>query len=102
MPKKLLLTGGCGFIGSAVVRLLLRRTDLVIVNVDKLTYAASQEALEEARHHRRHARFHPDRRGRPCPPTARKTAASEGLRASTRTEPCRPRGVRLTPPSAAS
>jgi len=51
---KVLLTGGCGFIGSAVVRHLLRRTDHVVVNVDKLTYAASEEALEEGRHHNRH------------------------------------------------
>jgi dTDP-glucose 4,6-dehydratase len=45
---KLLLTGGCGFIGSAVVRHLLRHTDHVIINIDKLTYAASEDALEEA------------------------------------------------------
>ena len=45
---KMLLTGGCGFIGSAVVRHLLRRTDHVVINVDKMTYAASEEALEEA------------------------------------------------------
>ena len=52
---KLLLTGGCGFIGSAVVRHLLRHTDHVVVNVDKLTYAASEDALEEARAaHTRH------------------------------------------------
>ena len=52
---KLLLTGGCGFIGSAVVRHLLRNTDHVVVNVDKLTYAASEDALEEARGaHARH------------------------------------------------
>ena len=51
---KLLVTGGCGFIGSAVVRHLLRRTDHVVINVDKLTYAASKEALEEARQHNRH------------------------------------------------
>ena len=51
---RLLVTGGCGFIGSAVVRHLLRRTGHAIVNVDKLTYAASEEALEEARHHNRH------------------------------------------------
>ena len=51
---KLLLTGGCGFIGSAVVRHLMRQTDHTIINVDKLTYAASEEALEEARNHRRH------------------------------------------------
>jgi dTDP-glucose 4,6-dehydratase len=51
---KLLLTGGCGFIGSAVVRYLLRNTDHVVINVDKMTYAASEDALEEARRHNRH------------------------------------------------
>jgi dTDP-glucose 4,6-dehydratase len=51
---KILLTGGCGFIGSAVIRHLLRRTDHVVINVDKMTYAASEEALEEARTHARH------------------------------------------------
>ncbi len=51
---KLLLTGGCGFIGSAVVRHLMRHTDHVVVNVDKMTYAASEAALEEASSHRRH------------------------------------------------
>ena len=51
---KILLTGGCGFIGSAVVRHLLRHTDHIIVNVDKMTYAASEDALEEGRHHNRH------------------------------------------------
>ena len=51
---KLLLTGGCGFIGSAVVRHLMRHTDHVVINVDKLTYAASEDALEEARGHHRH------------------------------------------------
>jgi dTDP-glucose 4,6-dehydratase len=51
---KLLVTGGCGFIGSAVVRHLMRHTDHVVINVDKMTYAASEEALEEARDHIRH------------------------------------------------
>src|ERR1700693_3210922 len=51
---KVLLTGGCGFIGSAVVRHLMRDSDHVVINVDKLTYAASEEALEEARSHPRH------------------------------------------------
>ncbi len=54
MPKTVLLTGGCGFIGSAVVRHLLRRTDQIVVNVDKLTYAASEAALQEARGNRRY------------------------------------------------
>ena len=51
---KILLTGGCGFIGSAVVRHLLRHTDHVVINVDKMTYAASEEALEEGLGHNRH------------------------------------------------
>lgn len=51
---KLLLTGGCGFIGSAVVRHLLRYTDHAVINVDKITYAASEDALEEGVRHNRH------------------------------------------------
>src|ERR1700760_3880362 len=51
---KLLLTGGCGFIGSAVVRYLLRNTDHVVINVDKMTYAASEDAREEGLQHNRH------------------------------------------------
>ena len=38
---KVLVTGGAGFIGSAVCRLLHAETDWEIVNLDKLTYAAS-------------------------------------------------------------
>ncbi len=44
---KVLITGGCGFIGSAVIRHGIRKTGHEIVNVDKLTYAAMPEALEE-------------------------------------------------------
>ncbi|HTW27570.1 MAG TPA: dTDP-glucose 4,6-dehydratase [Acetobacteraceae bacterium] len=51
---RILLTGGCGFIGSAVIRHLLRGTDHSVVNVDKMTYAASEDALEEACTHPRH------------------------------------------------
>jgi dTDP-glucose 4,6-dehydratase len=51
---RILLTGGCGFIGSAVVRHILRHTDHTIVNVDKMTYAASLDALEEGQGHARH------------------------------------------------
>ncbi len=42
---KLLITGGAGFIGSALIRLLLRDGDHEIVNLDKLTYAASPAAV---------------------------------------------------------
>lgn len=44
---KILVTGGAGFIGSAVVRHLIAEGGAV-VNVDKLTYAATPEALEAA------------------------------------------------------
>jgi dTDP-glucose 4,6-dehydratase len=54
LPMRVLLTGGCGFIGSAVVRHMLRHTDHVVINVDKMTYAASEDALEEAIGHQRH------------------------------------------------
>ena len=46
MNKKLLITGGAGFIGSAVIRLVLGKTNYDIVNVDKLTYAGNLESLD--------------------------------------------------------
>jgi dTDP-glucose 4,6-dehydratase len=45
---RILVTGGAGFIGSALIRRLIRRTDAEVINLDKLTYAATPEALEEA------------------------------------------------------
>jgi dTDP-glucose 4,6-dehydratase len=42
---KVLITGGAGFIGSAVCRLLIAETDVEIINLDKLTYAASPQAV---------------------------------------------------------
>jgi dTDP-glucose 4,6-dehydratase len=42
---RLLITGGAGFIGSALIRQLLSETTYEIVNVDKLTYAGNLESL---------------------------------------------------------
>lgn len=43
--SKILVTGGAGFIGSAVVRYLLNGTEHSVVNLDKLTYAGNLESL---------------------------------------------------------
>ncbi|RKZ84859.1 MAG: dTDP-glucose 4,6-dehydratase, partial [Gammaproteobacteria bacterium] len=42
---KLLITGGAGFIGSALIRQLISETDYTVINVDKLTYAGNLESL---------------------------------------------------------
>ena len=41
----LLVTGGAGFIGSAVIRHLLAATNMAVINADKLTYSANPDAL---------------------------------------------------------
>ncbi|WP_435637395.1 dTDP-glucose 4,6-dehydratase [Carnimonas bestiolae] len=45
MVSSILVTGGAGFIGSALVRHLINSTDFIVVNVDKLTYAGNLESL---------------------------------------------------------
>ena len=57
MAKTVLITGGAGFIGSALVRYLIDATDVEVVNLDKLTYAGSRLSIGEADSHPRH-HFH--------------------------------------------
>jgi dTDP-glucose 4,6-dehydratase len=49
-----MVTGGAGFIGSAVIREIIRNTDWRVINVDKLSYAGNLDSLAEARHDARH------------------------------------------------
>ena len=46
MKKKILVTGGAGFIGSAVIRFLLTKTNFQVINVDKLTYAGNLASIQ--------------------------------------------------------
>jgi dTDP-glucose 4,6-dehydratase len=50
----LIITGGAGFIGSAVVRQFISETGETVVNLDKLTYAGNLESLGAARADPRH------------------------------------------------
>lgn len=44
---KVIVTGGAGFIGSALIRYLIRETDVEVMNLDKLTYAGNPASLRE-------------------------------------------------------
>jgi len=58
--KKAIITGGAGFIGSAVIRFLINRTDHEVVNLDKLTYAGNLESLQQESSNGRYRFFQGD------------------------------------------
>ncbi|MDG9874344.1 dTDP-glucose 4,6-dehydratase [Pseudomonas juntendi] len=57
---KILVTGGAGFIGSAVVRHIVKNTGDSVINVDKLTYAGNLESLQSVDQDSRYAFEHVD------------------------------------------
>lgn len=52
---KIIVTGGAGFIGSAVIRHIIENTDASVVNLDKLTYAGNLESLESVENSERYS-----------------------------------------------
>jgi dTDP-glucose 4,6-dehydratase len=50
-PSKILVTGGSGFIGSNLVRLLVQEKGCTVINLDKLTYAGNAESLADLEDH---------------------------------------------------
>ena len=51
---KILVTGGAGFIGSALIRHIISNTDFTVINVDKLTYAGNLNSLLEISKNKRY------------------------------------------------
>ncbi len=53
-PKNILITGGAGFIGSALIRYLIKEVGCSVVNIDKLTYAANLSSLDQVKDNSRY------------------------------------------------
>jgi dTDP-glucose 4,6-dehydratase len=48
MKKKYLITGGCGFIGSSLIRLILESENNFVINIDKISYASNKDSIHNA------------------------------------------------------
>lgn len=60
MVKTLFITGGAGFIGSALAHAVLAQKDWRVVNIDKLAYSGNLSSLEYINHNPRHIFLHGD------------------------------------------
>ncbi len=58
--NKILITGGAGFIGSAVIRQMIAETDATVINADKLTYAGNLQSLSSVADNPRYCFEHVD------------------------------------------
>ncbi len=58
--SKILITGGCGFIGSNFIRSLIKNSDYEIVNIDKLTYAGNLINLKDLQENPRYKFYKAD------------------------------------------
>jgi dTDP-glucose 4,6-dehydratase len=54
LPPRILVTGGAGFIGSALCRHLIAASESIVINLDKLTYAANLDSLAPVAGHPRY------------------------------------------------
>lgn len=58
--KTIIVTGGAGFIGSNLIKILINNTKHHVVNIDKLTYAGNLESLKEASNNNRYSFINED------------------------------------------
>ncbi|MDA9973080.1 dTDP-glucose 4,6-dehydratase [Candidatus Pelagibacter ubique] len=52
--KKIIVTGGAGFIGSALIRHIIRYTNYSVMNIDKITYASNLRSLKKIKNNKRY------------------------------------------------
>ena len=57
LPTRFLITGGYGFIGSALIRFLINKTNKLVYNIDNLTYASNINSLNQVKNSNRYNFF---------------------------------------------
>ena len=55
IKKKIIVTGGAGFIGSNLIQYIIKNTSNIILNVDKITYASNLVSLKKFRNNKRYS-----------------------------------------------